>query len=158
MPRFYTTVAALLFSCLELAFEVFICTLLHSALSSCCGNAAVLARKHFPIFQQLSFCDEFTVLDPRTTAPNFVRVGSSKYRMGMPTRFYGAAWMQGAAQFVGNPTKIVLLKNMVGPGEVDDGLEDEVAEEVSKFGEVFRVLIFEVSGVPVAPHQAVRVQ
>jgi hypothetical protein len=64
--------------------------------------------------------------------------------------------MQGAAQSVGTPTNIVLLKNMVGPGEVDDGLEDEVAEEVSKFGEVFRVLIFEVSGVPVAPHQAVR--
>lgn len=57
---------------------------------------------------------------------------------------------------MGTPTKIVLLKNMVGPGEVDEGLEDEVAEEVSKFGEVFRVLIFEVSGVPVAPHQAVR--
>lgn len=63
--------------------------------------------------------------------------------------------VQGAAQNVGTPTKIVLLKNMVGPGDVDDGLEDEVAEEVSKFGDVFRVLIFEVSGVPVAPHQAV---
>lgn len=45
---------------------------------------------------------------------------------------------------------------MVGPGEVDEGLEDEVAEEVAKFGDVLRVLIFQVSG-PVAKEQAVRV-
>lgn len=43
---------------------------------------------------------------------------------------------------------------MVGPGEVDEGLEDEVAEEVAKFGDVLRVLIFQVS-VPIAREQAV---
>lgn len=32
----------------------------------------------------------------------------------------------------------------VGPGEVDDDLEGEVAEECSKFGKVTRVLIFEI--------------
>ncbi|KAJ8951098.1 hypothetical protein NQ318_003796 [Aromia moschata] len=29
-----------------------------------------------------------------------------------------------------NPSKVVLLKNMVGPGEVDDDLEPEVKDEV----------------------------
>lgn len=58
-------------------------------------------------------------------------------------------------QPTGPPSKVLLLRNMVGPGEVDEGLEDEVAEEVAKFGDVLRVLIFEVSG-PVAREQAVR--
>lgn len=59
-------------------------------------------------------------------------------------------------QPTGPPSKVLLLRNMVGPGEVDEGLEDEVAEEVAKFGDVLRVLIFQVSG-PVAKEQAVRV-
>ena len=33
---------------------------------------------------------------------------------------------------------------MVGPGEVDDDLQGEVAEECSKFGRVDKCLIFEV--------------
>lgn len=57
-------------------------------------------------------------------------------------------------QPTGAPSKVILLRNMVGPGEVDEGLEDEVAEEVAKFGDVLRVLIFQVSG-PVAREQAV---
>lgn len=31
---------------------------------------------------------------------------------------------------------MVLLRNMVGPGEVDDDLEDEVGMECSKYGNV----------------------
>ncbi|XP_063953073.1 splicing factor 45-like [Lytechinus pictus] len=42
-----------------------------------------------------------------------------------------------------NPTKILLLTNMVGPGEVDDELEPETAEECTKYGEVVKVLIYE---------------
>eukprot|EP00057_Strongylocentrotus_purpuratus_P035042 XP_797513.3 PREDICTED: LOW QUALITY PROTEIN: splicing factor 45 [Strongylocentrotus purpuratus] len=42
-----------------------------------------------------------------------------------------------------NPTKILLLTNMVGPGEVDDDLQPETAEECSKYGEVVKVLIYE---------------
>jgi splicing factor 45 len=34
---------------------------------------------------------------------------------------------------------------MVGPGEVDDDLEPETAEECSKYGEVQKVVIYEVS-------------
>ncbi|KAL0352793.1 UNVERIFIED_CONTAM: DNA-damage-repair/toleration protein, chloroplastic [Sesamum angustifolium] len=55
------------------------------------------------------------------------------------------------------PTRVVLLRNMVGPGEVDDDLEGEVAEECAKFGTVTRVLIFEITE-PNFPHdEAVRI-
>ena len=43
-----------------------------------------------------------------------------------------------------NPTKVVLLTNMVGPGEVDDDLQPEVIEETSKYGEVNKCLIYEM--------------
>ena len=43
-----------------------------------------------------------------------------------------------------NPTKVVLLTNMVGPGEVDDDLQPEVIEESGKYGEVKKCLIFEM--------------
>lgn len=36
----------------------------------------------------------------------------------------------------GTATRVVLLRNMVGPGEVDDDLEDEVGMECSKYGNV----------------------
>ena len=34
---------------------------------------------------------------------------------------------------------------MVGPGEVDDDLEPETAEECTKYGEVEKCVIFEVN-------------
>jgi len=34
---------------------------------------------------------------------------------------------------------------MVGPGEVDDDLQPEVTEECSKYGEVVKCLVYEVS-------------
>lgn len=57
----------------------------------------------------------------------------------------------------GPPTRVLLLRNMVGPGEVDDELEDEVASECTKYGTVTRVLIFEITepGFPV--DEAVRI-
>ena len=45
---------------------------------------------------------------------------------------------------------------MVVPGEVDDSLEDEIAEELSKFGQVVRVVIYEVTEPSFPAHQAVR--
>ncbi|OTF74047.1 splicing factor 45-like protein [Euroglyphus maynei] len=36
-----------------------------------------------------------------------------------------------------NPSKVVLLRNMVGPGEVDAELEPETKEECSKYGEIY---------------------
>lgn len=46
-------------------------------------------------------------------------------------------------------TQIVLLRNMVGPGEVDDMLQHETADECGKYGKVERCLIFEVRKVNV---------
>lgn len=44
-----------------------------------------------------------------------------------------------------NPSKVVLLKNMVGPGEVDDDLEPEVKDECNtKYGPVTSVIIHEI--------------
>uniref|UniRef100_UPI00359013E9 splicing factor 45 isoform X2 n=1 Tax=Myxine glutinosa TaxID=7769 RepID=UPI00359013E9 len=43
-----------------------------------------------------------------------------------------------------NPTKVVLLRNMVGAGEVDEDLEGETKEECEKYGKVIRCLIFEL--------------
>ncbi|KAI3682949.1 hypothetical protein L1987_83346 [Smallanthus sonchifolius] len=57
----------------------------------------------------------------------------------------------------GQPTRVVLLRNMVGPGEVDDDLETEVAEECSKYGTVTRVLIFEITEPSFPVDEAVRI-
>ncbi|KAL0321399.1 UNVERIFIED_CONTAM: DNA-damage-repair/toleration protein, chloroplastic [Sesamum radiatum] len=57
----------------------------------------------------------------------------------------------------GQPTRVVLLRNMVGPGEVDDDLEGEVAEECTKFGTVTRVLIFEITEPNFPQDEAVRI-
>ncbi|CAH2034519.1 unnamed protein product [Thlaspi arvense] len=57
----------------------------------------------------------------------------------------------------GEPTKVLLLRNMVGPGEVDDELEDEVGSECGKYGTVTRVLIFEITEPNFPTHEAVRI-
>jgi len=55
-----------------------------------------------------------------------------------------------------NPSKVVLLKNMVGPGEVDDDLQPEIEEECqTKYGDIVKVLIFEIPGA--AEIEAVRI-
>lgn len=44
--------------------------------------------------------------------------------------------------------QVVLLRNMVGPGEVDQDLEPEVKDECNtKYGDVNRVVIYEVPNV-----------
>jgi splicing factor 45 len=51
---------------------------------------------------------------------------------------------QSITEIIKNPSKVVLLKNMVGPGEVDDDLEPEVKDECNqKYGEVTSVIIHE---------------
>jgi len=55
-----------------------------------------------------------------------------------------------------NPSKVVLCKNMVGPGEVDEELEPEVMDECGvKYGDVNKVTIIEVPNV--APEETVRI-
>ncbi|CDH49578.1 splicing factor 45 [Lichtheimia corymbifera JMRC:FSU:9682] len=55
------------------------------------------------------------------------------------------------------PSPVVLLTNMVGPGQVDDMLQEETADECGKYGQVERCLIFEVPGGQVPEDQAVRI-
>ena len=57
----------------------------------------------------------------------------------------------------GKPTRVVLLRNLVGPGNVDDDLEDEVASELQKYGHVQSVLIFEVTEDDFPAEEAVRI-
>lgn len=55
------------------------------------------------------------------------------------------------------PTRVLLLRNLTGPGEVDGDLEDEVAEECERFGAVVRVVIFEVTDAGFPASEAVRI-
>ena len=51
----------------------------------------------------------------------------------------------------------ILVQNMVGPGEVDDELQEEVKEECAeKYGPVEKCLVYEVTA-RVPPEQAVRI-
>jgi len=55
----------------------------------------------------------------------------------------------GNSALLKNISKVVMLTNMVGPGEVDDELQPEVEEECqTKYGEVAKVIIFEMPGAP----------
>jgi splicing factor 45 len=66
-----------------------------------------------------------------------------------------------APRLAPQPTCVLCLRGMVGPGQVDDALEDEVAEECEKCvggpGSVVQVLIFEATDAGIAPHLAVRI-
>uniref|UniRef100_A0A1B0CYX6 Splicing factor 45 n=1 Tax=Phlebotomus papatasi TaxID=29031 RepID=A0A1B0CYX6_PHLPP len=55
-----------------------------------------------------------------------------------------------------SPSKVVLLRNMVGPGDVDSELEPEVKDECNtKYGDVVTVVIHEIPDV--SPEEAVRI-
>ncbi|KAI7904650.1 uncharacterized protein BX663DRAFT_484762 [Cokeromyces recurvatus] len=56
-----------------------------------------------------------------------------------------------------NISNVILLTNMVGPGEVDDMLQEETADECSKYGKVERCLIFEVPKGKIPDDRAVRI-
>eukprot|EP00899_Mesostigma_viride_P025879 jgi/Mesvir1/6476/Mv19550-RA.1 len=84
-------------------------------------------------------------------------VGSGSGPAGAITPGGGKRAKPGGVSFNMPPTRVVLLKNMVGPGEVDDELEGEVASECEKYGMVLRVLIFEVTDPDFPPTEAVRI-
>ena len=54
-------------------------------------------------------------------------------------------------------TRLLLLQNMVGPGEVDNDLEAETKEECKKYGEVVKCLIYEIPNKRVPDDEAVRI-
>lgn len=61
------------------------------------------------------------------------------------------------AVIVGKPSKVLCLRNMVGPGEVDEELEEEVGIECTKYGAVTNVMIFEVTTPGFEGEEAVRI-
>lgn len=54
-----------------------------------------------------------------------------------------------------NATRILLLQNMVGADEIDDQLEPEVKDEMKKYGQVNKVIIFRL--LHVSDDEAVRI-
>ncbi|XP_028307148.1 splicing factor 45 [Gouania willdenowi] len=63
--------------------------------------------------------------------------------------------MNPLTEILKNPTKVVLLRNMVGRGEVDEDLEGETKEECEKYGKVTKCVIFEIA--EVLDDEAVRI-
>lgn len=59
------------------------------------------------------------------------------------------------AEVMKNMSKVILLRNMVAPGDVDEELEVETKEECQKYGEVNKVVIFEMPEKPA--DEAVRI-
>lgn len=61
----------------------------------------------------------------------------------------------GAQAFNRPPTRVLLLQNLVGKGEVDEDLEGETAEEAGKYGKLIKCVVKEVPELP--DDQAVRI-
>eukprot|EP00930_Biecheleria_cincta_P042843 TRINITY_DN29483_c0_g1_i1.p1 TRINITY_DN29483_c0_g1~~TRINITY_DN29483_c0_g1_i1.p1 ORF type:complete len:409 (+),score=113.76 TRINITY_DN29483_c0_g1_i1:86-1228(+) len=55
----------------------------------------------------------------------------------------------------GPPTRVLMLRNMVGAGDVDEDLEEETAEEAGKYGKLKRCVVKELQGKP--DNEAVRI-
>ncbi|KAI1299783.1 Splicing factor 45 [Halotydeus destructor] len=89
------------------------------------------------------------IISTPTAEPAHVPTTSTSTRPESPT--------ESITEIMKNPTKVVLLRNMVGPGEVDNDLEPEVKEECSKYGEVVSCVVFELKGPKVCAEEAVRI-
>ncbi|KAG2439057.1 hypothetical protein HYH02_006584 [Chlamydomonas schloesseri] len=61
------------------------------------------------------------------------------------------------SQLTGAPSRVICMRNMVGPGQVDEELEEEVGQELTKYGKVLDVLIFEVTTPGYVEEEAVRI-
>ncbi|XP_026731368.1 splicing factor 45-like [Trichoplusia ni] len=69
---------------------------------------------------------------------------------------HGSRHEPSITEIMKSPSKVVLLRNMVGPGDVDEELEPEVKDECNtKYGDVIKVLIFEMPNAP--SDEAVRI-
>merc|ERR1712194_98898 len=55
------------------------------------------------------------------------------------------------------PTRVVLMRNMVGRGEVDPDLEGEISEECRKYGIVLKCVVHEIKSQLAPEDEAVRI-
>ncbi|XP_018319487.1 splicing factor 45 [Agrilus planipennis] len=84
------------------------------------------------------------------------RIIHEKEIMPPPVTDFGAKQELSITEMMKSPSKVVVLRNMVGPGEVDDELEPEVKDECNtKYGEVGSVIIHEF--MDKEPEEAVRI-
>eukprot|EP00906_Rhabdomonas_costata_P029464 RCo041577 len=85
------------------------------------------------------------------SAPKPQAAPAKKPAMAPPTR-------KPTKKLRGKPSEVILLRNMVGPGEVDEDLSKETEEECQdKYGGVLECKIFEVKDAEVRPQEAVRI-
>eukprot|EP00930_Biecheleria_cincta_P040548 TRINITY_DN27775_c0_g1_i2.p1 TRINITY_DN27775_c0_g1~~TRINITY_DN27775_c0_g1_i2.p1 ORF type:complete len:774 (-),score=144.86 TRINITY_DN27775_c0_g1_i2:15-2336(-) len=70
---------------------------------------------------------------------------NGQYIDGRPikTRFYNEARFAQGDWHKSAPTKVLLLTNVVGPGDADEGLKEELHDEVRAFGKLLRCVIAE---------------
>lgn len=81
--------------------------------------------------------------------------GQSKRDASQPAAGQPTAKQPKAAPPTRPPTRVLLLNNLVGAGEVDEDLEGETAEEAGKYGKLTKCVVKEIKGVP--DSEAVRI-
>ncbi|XP_058125582.1 splicing factor 45 [Anopheles ziemanni] len=93
---------------------------------------------------------------PLTVTPSSVAASATETAPNMSPPNAGQTQEPSITEIMKSPSKVVLLRNMVGPGDVDDELEPEVKDECNtKYGDVVTVIIHEVPNV--VPEEAVRI-
>ncbi|CAH1104827.1 unnamed protein product [Psylliodes chrysocephalus] len=109
--------------------------------------AKIMARYGFKEGQGLGRLEQgmSSALQVEKTSKRGGRIIHEKEIMPPPTLDLLNSSLPTITEIMKNPSKVVLLKNMVGPGEVDDDLEPEVKDECNtKYGPVASVIIHEI--------------
>jgi len=88
-------------------------------------------------------------------ATGVIAPGQQKREATQPAQGQPSGKQAKPTEAIRPPSKIVLLTNMVGAGEVDEDLEEETAEEAGKYGKLVKCVVKEIKGVP--DHEAVRI-